>query len=109
MGRTTMVDHVRIIGILNLVWAAVTFLVGLQFFVVVTAAPMWVQIVAGALMVLAVLATVAGVGLLKRKRWGMTFAVVTAAVSLLSIPIGTVFGAYTLVMLRKPEIAGTLD
>ncbi len=104
-----MVDHVRIIAILNFVWAAVTFSVGVQFFVLVDAAPTWIKIVAAVLIVMAIPATIAGIGLLKRRRWGRTFAFVTAALSMISIPIGTAFGIYTFMVLKKPEIAATIN
>lgn len=104
-----MADHVRIIAILNFVWAALTLFGGIQFFVFVDVAPMWIQIVAAILIFMAIPATLAGIGLLKRRSWGRTFAFVTAALSMISIPIGTAFGIYTFMMLKKPEIAATIN
>ena len=102
-----MADHVRIIAILNFVWAGLTLFGGVQFLVFVDAAPTWIQIVAGVLIFLSIMAALAGYGLLERRRWGRTLAMVTAGVSLLSIPIGTAFGIYAIMILKKPEVAST--
>jgi hypothetical protein len=46
--------------------------------------------------VMAVLSVVAGVGLLARKPWARTLAIVLAILSLIKIPFGTALGIYTL-------------
>lgn len=103
-----MADHVRIIAIFNLAWGALILFGVTQFFLFVDAPPLWVQIAATVLALLSIPAILGGIGLLQRRRWGRIFALVTAAVSLLSIPIGTAFGIYSIVILKKPEIAATL-
>ncbi|MCA1613615.1 MAG: hypothetical protein LC800_05545 [Acidobacteria bacterium] len=45
----------------------------------------------------------AGWGLLKGKSWSRILAIVLGAISLLSIPIGTILGVYTIWALTKPE------
>lgn len=45
----------------------------------------------------------AGWGLLKGKSWSRILAIVLGAISLLSIPIGTILGIYTIWALTKPE------
>jgi hypothetical protein len=51
----------------------------------------------------------AGWGLLKRKRWSRMLAIVLGAISLLSIPIGTLLGIYTIWALTKPESQALLS
>ena len=46
---------------------------------------------------------IAGWGLLKRKSWSRMLAIVLGAISLLSIPVGTILGIYTIWALTKPE------
>ena len=46
---------------------------------------------------------IAGWGLLKGKSWSRMLAIVLGALSLLSIPIGTLLGIYTIWALTKPE------
>jgi hypothetical protein len=43
-------------------------------------------------------------GLQKRKGWARILAMVLGALQLLSIPIGTAMGIYTIVVLTKPEV-----
>ena len=59
-----------------------------------------------ALMMLAyfILALMGGIGLLKGKEWGRILSIVHAALSLFSIPIGTVIGILVLIYLTKPEV-----
>jgi hypothetical protein len=45
----------------------------------------------------------AGWGLLKGKSWSRMLAIVLGAISLLSIPVGTILGIYTIWALTKPE------
>ena len=49
------------------------------------------------------LAVAAGVGLLMVQRWGRVAAIVHAALSLLSIPFGTIIGALTLAYLLRSK------
>ncbi|HEX8162860.1 MAG TPA: hypothetical protein VF538_13400 [Pyrinomonadaceae bacterium] len=53
--------------------------------------------------VLSVPNILAGWGLLKRKSWSRVLAIVLGALSLLSIPVGTLLGIYTIWALTKPE------
>jgi hypothetical protein len=52
---------------------------------------------------------IAGWGLLKRKSWSRILAIVLGAISLLSIPIGTLLGIYTIWALTKPESQALLN
>ena len=51
---------------------------------------------------------IAGWGLLKRKSWSRMLAIVLGVISLISIPIGTILGIYTLWALTKPEAQALL-
>jgi len=51
--------------------------------------------------VLAIPGIVAGVGLLRRKPWGRILAMIVGIFSLLNIPIGTLIGGYTLIVLLQ--------
>ena len=49
-------------------------------------------------------AVAAGIGLIMRKEWGRILGIVHAALSLVSMPIGTVIGILTLIYLTKSEV-----
>ena len=51
-----------------------------------------------------ILALMGGIGLLKGKEWGRILSIVHAALSLFSIPIGTVIGILVLIYLTKTEV-----
>ena len=55
--------------------------------------------------VMSVLSVVTGIGLLARKPWARTLAIVMAILSLIKIPFGTALGIYTLWVLA-PSAAG---
>jgi hypothetical protein len=50
------------------------------------------------------IAIAGGIGLLGGKEWGRILSLVHAALSLLSIPLGTIIGILIIVYLIKPEI-----
>ena len=50
------------------------------------------------------IAIAGGIGLLGGKEWGRILSLVNAALSLLSIPFGTIIGILVIVYLIKPEI-----
>jgi hypothetical protein len=50
------------------------------------------------------IAIAGGIGLLGGKEWGRILSLIHAALSLLSIPIGTIVGILVIVYLIKPEI-----
>lgn len=51
-----------------------------------------------------ILALMGGIGLLKGKEWGRILSIVHAALSLFSMPIGTVIGILVLIYLTKTEV-----
>jgi uncharacterized membrane protein len=58
---------------------------------------------------LAVLALLVGYGLLVRKPWGRTLAIIVAILSLMRIPFGTALGIYTLWVLAPSESGAEYD
>lgn len=62
--------------------------------------PMWMAglwpVIAIATVFTAALALVAGYGLLNRRPWGRTVAIIAAILALIKFPIGTALGIYTL-------------
>ena len=51
-----------------------------------------------------ILALMGGIGLLKAKEWGRILSIVHAALSLFSVPVGTVIGILILIYLTKTEV-----
>src|SRR5262245_10503016 len=52
-----------------------------------------------ALLAYAVPAVICGIGLLKFKRWARILGIVLAVISLIRVPLGTLFGVYALIIL----------
>ena len=122
--ETNMQQHIKILGVLNIVWGAMGALGGLivllvfgsAFGIVGTAihhdtdaaiALPIIGLVGGAiaffLLLLSVPSIVAGIGLLNFKPWSRTLAIVVSALHLLSIPFGTALGIYALWVLFSQE------
>lgn len=119
-----MERHIKIVGVLNIVWGAMGALGGLIVLLVfggalgivgtatrhepdaAIALPI-IGLVGGAialfLLLLSVPAIVAGIGLLKFKPWSRILAIVVSAFHLPSIPIGTALGIYGLWALLSQE------
>ena len=119
-----MEQHIKILGVLNIVWGAMGALGGLivllvfgsVFGIVGTAihhdadaaiALPIIGLVGGAialfLLLLSVPSIVAGIGLLNFKPWSRTLAIVVSALHLLSIPFGTALGIYGLWVLFSQD------
>ena len=115
-----MEKHIKLIGILNLVFGfmglvacviCVVFFAG--GFAILGAiegdpAPVWVAGGIGAIfaIIMAVAALpnlLAGYGLLKRRQWGRALAIVVAVIDLPAFPFGTALGVYTLAILLHGE------
>ena len=115
-----MEKHVKLIGVLNLVFGlmglvacVITFMLVAGGFMVLGAlegdpVPVWLAGGVGAVLtvIMAVAALpnlVAGYGLLKRRQWGRVLAIVVAIIDLPAFPLGTALGIYTLVILLHGE------
>jgi len=117
-----MRDHVRILGILNIVWGGFICLGGLVLFLLFTgiagavgaaaehgdreAAP-WLAlagVVIGALfVVLGIPEVIAGWGVMNYRGWARILLIIISILHLPSIPIGTAIGVYGLWVLFNDE------
>ncbi len=119
-----MEQHIKIVGVLNIVWGAMGALGGLVVLLIFGGALGIIQtatrhepdaaialpiigLVGGAislfLLLLSVPAIVAGIGLLKFRPWSRILAIIVSAFHLLSIPFGTALGIYGLWVLLSQE------
>lgn len=104
-------DNPRILGVVLVVWAILGVLAMVALVAVVSApwfeGDTWelptptspVALLAAVGLLCAVLCLVAGVGLLRGTRWGRALGYAASIVSLATVPIGTVVGAYGLFVL----------
>jgi hypothetical protein len=122
----TMREHVRLLAIIQLVWSAIGFLLGvlaLFFFggigmMVATeaatsdpdaaAAPAIVGLIVVGLALLMLVLTIpgalAGWGLLNGKSWARILTIVLSALNLVNVPIGTALGIYGIWVMVNPEV-----
>jgi len=119
-----MAQHIKILGILHIVYAGLVLLVGLIVLVVMggiagflganpdrysdsqVAPPILALIGFGVfvfLLLLSLPGIIAGFGLLGLKEWARIMTIVLSAFELLSVPFGTALGIYGLWVLLKPE------
>jgi len=119
-----MEQHIKIVGVLNIVWGAMGALGGLVVLLVfggafgiigmatrhephaAIALPI-IGLVGGAislfLLLLSVPSIVAGIGLLRFRPWSRVLAIVVSAFHLMNIPFGTAIGIYGLWVLLSQE------
>ena len=119
---TTMRDHVRILGILHIVFGALGLLIAVILLGVfgvgamaiamegdpdaAAAAPIMGGIglvVCGLVAVFSIPGIAAGFGLLKHRGWARILALVISALNILSVPIGTALGIYGFWVLLQNE------
>jgi len=117
-----METHVKVVGVLNIVFAAlglcVAALLSLIFAgsaaVVAADADADARIaipilgltgsaLVGFLLVWSLPGLIVGIGLLKRRQWARIGGIVVAVLALIVIPFGTVFGVYALWVLFSPD------
>lgn len=97
-------QHVRIVGILLVAYAVLFFVVGLLLIPFRGVAEERIpDFLIPLVWALALVPLVAGIGVLRRRRWGRTLGFVAAAVSLLSFPLGTALGVYTFWVLTRAD------
>lgn len=121
----TIREHVRLLGILQMVWAGIGLAIAAVVLLLLggigmiaaseaamsdpnaAAAPAIVGLVIGGiamlLLVIAIPGFLAGWGLLKGKSWARVLTIVLSALNLLSVPVGTALGIYGLWVLTQPE------
>ena len=119
-----MEQHVKILGVLNIVWGAMGALGGLVLLAIFggvygiagvaighnpgaqIALPIIAiigSVIALFLLILSVPSIIAGIGLLYFKPWARIFALVISVLHLFNIPIGTALGIYGLWVLLSQE------
>jgi len=119
-----MAQHIKILGILHIIYAGLVLVAGLIVLVVMggvagflsanpdrssdsqVAPPLLMMIGIGVcafLLLLSLPGIVAGFGLLAFKDWARILTIVLSAFELLSVPFGTALGIYGLWVLLKPE------
>lgn len=119
MNCHSMRDHVKILGVLNIVWSSIGILAGIIVLLVfgglagvmgmtgasgndssaLMVAPVMVLIGIGIVILVSVLSLptlIGGIGLLKFKPWSRTLMIVVSIFHLLSLPFGTALGVYGL-------------
>jgi hypothetical protein len=113
-------QHIPILGGLHVVMGVFSLVIGVFIFMLLTSiglavanedpiAPRILITVGTAVgilvLVLSLPGIIAGYGLLKRRTWARPLAIVVGALSLFNIPIGTLIGIYTLIVLAPTEAA----
>ncbi len=119
-----MNTHVKVLGVLFLVFSALGVLAALVVGIGIGGAagivgatsdadPVVIPVLglAGSILVMVLLALslpglAAGVGLLKFQPWARILAIVLCAINLINFPFGTIFGAYGLWVLLSKETEG---
>jgi hypothetical protein len=112
-----MKDHVKVIGILWIVYGVFFFglaCLALLFFFGVATIPNVEDIEPGALRIIGILVSsflglialpqiIGGLGLLGYKEWARILMLVISFISLPNVPFGTFLGVYTMVILFSPQ------
>lgn len=124
MSTKQIEQHIPILGMLHLVGGAFFLVIGAFIFLLLTGigaavaiddpmAPRVLTIVGfsvGTLLVIFGLPGIAaGYGLLRRRSWARGLAVAVGILNLFNVPIGTVIGIYTLVVLLQGEAAAYFE
>jgi len=112
-----MQDHVKIIGILWIIFGCFSLLGAAALFLILfgvsfipdldTIAPGILRVAAVLLssfmMLLGIPKIIGGIGLLKGREWARILVLIVSFLSLLSIPFGTALGIYSIVVLFNKE------
>ncbi len=112
-----MKDHVKVIGILWIIFGALWLCLAvfvLLVFLGVAMIPNVEDISPSILRLIGIIAggffglmglpqIIGGLGLLRHKEWARILVLVMAFLALLNVPVGTALGIYTLIVLFKPE------
>lgn len=129
-----MRDHIKILGILNIVWSSISIAIGLIVLLAfggmagfiaaagftsrdstnssLVVAPF--MAIVGVFIVLMICvvslpALIAGIGLIKFKPWSRVLGIIMSILHLFSIPVGTALGVYGLWVLFQPEARQVLE
>jgi hypothetical protein len=110
-------DHVKVIGILWIVFGALSLLWALFFFMILfgvsfipdigPVAPGILRVVgiviSSFLAVLGLPKIIGGLGLLRHREWARILILIISFLSLFNVPFGTALGIYSLIVLFNPE------
>ncbi len=115
-GGGKMDQHVTILGILHIAWAAIEILGAMIVFMVIAGGGilsgdvdiMTITVTIGTLIsfflvVTALPSLVGGIAILKKREWGRILTLVMGFFHMLNIPFGTVLGIYTIWVLLNNE------
>jgi hypothetical protein len=104
-----MDQHIKIVGVLQIVYGAFFVLLGLTIFVIVAGVGALSRdrdamiitgtvatVVASLFVIFSIPSIIGGIGVLKRREWGRIVTIVLSAIHLLNFPIGTIVGAYSI-------------
>ncbi len=118
MTKEDLDKHVKILGWIHIVLNAFLFVIGMMVVAFMLfggllsgdaeAAGIIVIValfVGGLFTVIGIPGVLAGVGLLKRKKWGRILAIIVGLIGITNIPIGTAVGAYTIYVLLLQDNA----
>jgi hypothetical protein len=116
-----MKAHLNVVGVIDVVVGVVFMLLGVLvaaavvlFSPFISDSAFWQQeegvvafalwlLVSGLFIVIGIPSLIAGIGLLKQKRWARTLGMIVAVLALASFPVGTAAGIYTLWVLTQKE------
>ena len=117
-----MRDHIRLLGILNLVWGCLALAIGAMAWLILGGSglaaissgdkdgPMaagFLSLIGGAIFLIVAIISVptilGGWGLLKHKPWSRMLVLVLSVLHLFSVPVGTALGVYGFWVLTKDE------
>lgn len=130
-----MRDHLKVLGILNIVWSSISIAIGLVVLLVfgglagffaatgfsrgdagdsggLVVAPFMAVIGVVIVLMICVVslpALIAGIGLVKFRPWSRVLGIVISILHLFSVPIGTALGIYGLWVLFQPEARHVLE
>ncbi len=91
---------VIIIGILEIIFAALAILSGLSFSLLLPFGAVFSLVIAA----IGVILMIAAISLFSGHNWARIFNIVIAAISLIAFPVGTIIGVIVLVYLTRPHV-----
>ncbi len=113
-----MEGHVKIVAWLHIIYSIFYACIGVLMMLIMTGAGFIAQdktaflvtsgigaMIAAVLFIIAVPGIIAGVGLLKMRPWARILAIIVGALHLLSFPLGTALGVYTIVVMVNDGVA----
>ena len=117
-----MERHIRILGVIYIAFGALGILAALLLFFGVTGEGLLSEnretilittsaatAVAVLLVLISIFAIIGGTGLLRRRSWARVLVIILGCLYLLSFPLGTAVGIYTLWALTKQEARAALS